>query len=170
MLCTRHRCWRLRAKRRQASLVTGPAWSLVLSPSGLFSSNEISINMLDENDEKDTPAECVRQKMLSSQINSPQFKFSLASYKPVSRQICSVHSIYMNVHGNSAHSKKVFFSHPRNGSILKKKQQADTVKLWKYQNIVKISQWYGEEYKGAPRNYIPSPKSNRNHYSLKKRD
>lgn len=114
-----------------------PAWSLVLSPSVLFSSNEISINMLDENDEKDTPAECVRQKMLWSQINSPQFKFCLASYKPVSCQICSVHTwMYVEI----VHTQKSFLFSSKEWKHLKKKhkltlQNCESIKiLWKYHN------------------------------------
>lgn len=80
---------RLRVKRKKSPLATEPSWSLCIPPSVLFTRCEISINMLKRNDEKDTTAEYVRQKMLWGQINSPEFKFSSASYKPVS--CCFVH-------------------------------------------------------------------------------
>lgn len=51
--------------------------------------------MLERNDEKDTRVLCVRQKMLWSQINSPEFKFSSDSYKPfeLSDLFCALNNI-----------------------------------------------------------------------------
>lgn len=81
MCCTRHG-WRLYFKRKK-SQVTEATWSFVLSPSVLFTSCKISIYMLERNDEEwDTTAQCIRQKMLWSQINSSEFKFNPASFKP----------------------------------------------------------------------------------------
>lgn len=94
MFCTRHR-WRLYAKRKKFQ-VTDPTWSpLCFPPQFYLPAVKFQINMLERNDEKDTRVLCVRQKMLWSQINSPEFKFSSDSYKPfeLSDLFCALNNI-----------------------------------------------------------------------------
>lgn len=60
--------------------------------------------MLERNDEKDTAAQCVIQKMLWSQINSPEFKFSSASFKPLELDLfCALNNSVVYLY-NSTHT------------------------------------------------------------------